>query len=209
MEDAEPAAPFVGNVGGMIISIPSIGASATPIKPVEKQGSFDHTQSDETAGTASLEDSEEELLQQVKATIGKRLSAVFEWDARNDLFLNRLSALSQSTNNSPNGLSYEKLCIGDDDDFDVVSKASGLDPDLATHQELIEAVEELNEYLKETEHELTSEKRKRRLRENNLIKLAEELGIRGKIVDGQHETMSKVRSTFFFNIRQNNVIYSF
>jgi hypothetical protein len=200
MEDEDQAAPFVGNIGGMVISIPSIEAS--PIKPVEQQGSIDCTQSGETAGTtASLADSERELLQQVKATIGKRRSGVVERDARNDSFLNRLSALSESRNNTNNQqVSYEKFYIGnldDDDDFDVVSRASGMDATAATHRELIEAVERLDVFLKQTELELTNEKKKRRDREINLIKLAKELGTRGKIIESQHEAMRKVSSSIF------------
>ena len=205
MEDVpNPDVDFVGTIGGMVISIPSIGA-ISPIKSVKQQGSFDCTQSGETAGTASLEDSEVELLQQVEATIGKRLSAAFERDDRKDSFLNRLSALSQSRknatnegNNTMNEVSFEQYYIGDlDDDFDVVSRASGLDAEAATHQELIEAVESLNEFLKQTELELTDEKKKRRDREKNLIKLAKELGTRGEIIESQQETMSEVRLSLF------------
>jgi hypothetical protein len=191
-------AHFEGNVGGMIISIPIIGAS--PIKPVEMEGSVDRTHSGETAATASLEDSEEELLQHVEATVGKRLSAVFDGEAQNDPFLNRLSALSQCRSNSINGSSSEKFYIGsvdDDDDSDATSRESGLDAEVATHRELVEAVERLNEYLKQTELELSDEKRKRRLREKNLIKLAKELGARGKIIEDQLETINEVRSSFF------------
>lgn len=215
MEDAgQAAAPFEGNIDGMVIRFPNIGAIPI-IKPVEKEGSIDRTQSGETAGTASLQDSEEELLQQVEATIGKHLSAVFDGDARNDSFLNRLSALSQSRKSSING-SLEKYLIGglddddDDDDIDdVVSRVSGLDAGFATHRELIDAVERLNEYLKQTELELSDEKRKRRLREKNLIKLAKELGTRGKIIERQLETMSEVRLSFFVECPATTSVTSF
>ena len=212
MEDVpNPKVDFVGTIGGMMISIPRSGA-ISPIHSVKQQGSIDCTLSGDTAGTASLEDSEVELLQQVEATIGKRLSAAFERDARNDSFLNRLSALSQSRinatnegnnatnegNNAMNEVSYEKLFIGDiADDLDVVSRASGMDSEAATHRELIEGVERLDEFLKQTELKLTHEKKKRREREKNLIKLAKELGTRGEIIESQQETMSEVSSSLF------------
>ena len=204
MEDVpNPKVDFVGTIGGMMISIPRSGA-ISPFQSVKQQGSIDCTLSGETAGTASLEDSEVELLQQVEATIGKRLSAAFERDARNDSFLNRLSVLSQSRinatrgNNATNEVSFEKLYIGDiADDLDVVSRSSGMDSEAATHRELIEGVERLDEFLKQTELKLTHEKKKRREREKNLIKLAKELGTRGEIIESQHETMSEVRPSFF------------
>ena len=78
--------------------------------------------------------------------------------------------------------SYHKFFIGtvseETEECSVQSHVSDLGTDDFSHGELRDAVQRLYKQLKQTEDALASERKSRRSREKNLIKLAKELGKR-------------------------------
>jgi predicted RNA-binding protein with PIN domain len=104
-----------------------------------------------------------------------------------DSFLDHLnvsytSSIAGSASTGTNESSYHKFYIGtvseETEDCSIQSHISDLGTDELSHGELMDAVQRLYKQLKQAEDSLSSERKKRRSREKNLIKLAKELGKR-------------------------------
>jgi hypothetical protein len=167
-----------------------------------------HSRGTSTAATSptTVPESEEEfLLRKVEDTLQKHVvgsgSSVFsEQDIQRDSFIARLASLARKARSSNASIqsasvgasTLERYYMSEDDDTLEVASRIGIQPHDATHKDLIEALERMNEFLKVTEIELGEEKKKRKTREKNMIKLAKELGTRGKIMQQQIDKINDV-----------------
>ena len=171
------------------------------------QESHNHNETSTQTPAVLVAEEEEALLRKVEDTLQKHQhhiissgSSVFsETDVQRDSFIARLAQLTRKARNSSSASNasigastLERHYMSETDDDTTVASRLNFQPHDATHKDLIDALERMNELLKVTELDLSGEKKKRKTREKNMIKLAKELGTRGKIMEQQINKINEV-----------------
>ena len=170
------------------LNLPTV-ESPTSMVSIQKKESISPQESS-TAATDEDEDCqfyETETFVRVKEGTSKKNSAnTLDGSSLHDSFVDHLNVSFTSSvcgsSTGTNESSYQKFYIGtvseDTEEGSVQSHMSDLGTDDFSHGELMDAVQRLYKQLRQTEDALAAERKRRRSREKNLIKLAKELGKR-------------------------------
>jgi hypothetical protein len=172
---------------------PREGSAAASSEDEEKSCGFDHEE--EKQVPVKLKDGSSPIKRNCVASLDG--SALDGSSTMNDSFMMRMAS-SSSIGGSSAGISEsssQRFYIGTVDEEEagsVQSHVSNLGTDDMSQGELMEVVHRLYKQLKKTDITLSEEKKRRRSREKNLIKLARELGKRKEMTNMQMAKIEEV-----------------